>query len=284
MKKRVFSFLIILITALMTFTLVGCEEEKVGKVELSNADYGFITADTVSDDSMITLAASTKPTTLDVVKNYYLLISVDMTLTSEGDERGSVTMSIEIDDTEFVSGHQYISYGSKTTETSIKSSTGQNGINITTTNSAPEDEDEVQNVLFVILLTTLKVGDTPFNVNFESEDINLKGDTDGFSKTIVIAKVTLTAPEISFDEATLYLTWTNVANAGYYKLFSDGEVVYDGETQVIYLVDEYTATGAVINWDISSYISGTHIITLQAFNDSTNFNTSNYSNEVSVTL
>ena len=292
MKNKLLKIFILFVVFVTIISLSSCsffdfgkkETKSEGKVELSNVDYGFIAANTVTDDSEIKMSNAKKPTNIDVVKQYYLLISVDMTLIKKGDKRGTVTMKLEIDDIAFVSGHQYIASGSNVVETPITSSSGSSGINLSTTNKAPEDVDETISMLFVILLSTLKVGNTPFNVSFDSSGIGLKGKTDGFSKTIVVNKVTLNAPNISFDQTRLYLTWNNVANADYYKLFVDGSVASKDGKQVVYEVDGYTAVDATINWDISSYVSGTHLITIQAFSNSTNFNTSNYSNEISVTL
>ena len=139
--------------------------------------------------------------------------------------------------------------------------------------------------MIVVKLSTLKFGESMMKIGFESSDVNLTGDCDGVGKLMVINKVKLAAPVISFNDSTLALEWNHVEHADYYKLIVDNAVVTDTDGKDVYFsVDSYVANGSTLSWDISSYVSGTRYVKIQAFSNSANFEISDYSNEIAITL
>ena len=256
-------------------------------VELADVDYGFINASDITDDSQLTIASTSKPTSFDVIENYYFLVSYTMTAREYNSGTSLLYTTISFDNVRFIDGNVYTTKSGQTpTKTTIKdSSTGDNKLELSISNKVPGSKDESSTVLIVIKMATLQYGSTYMSCSFGGSDLNLSGDDDGFGKMLEINKVQLADPVLSFDSSTLELKWNNVENADYYKLFIDGELLKDTEgNDVFYDVDSYVAAGSEIVWDISRYVSGTHRAKIQAFSDSANFIISNYSNEVTVIL
>ena len=255
--------------------------------EIADFDYGFVLADGITDDSQISISSTSKPTSFDVIESYYMVINY--TLTSRDDNSGQYLMDtvISFDGVSFIDGNIYTVSGTTLTEkTSIKDpGTGNDNMKLNISYKVPSSKDALKNVMIVVKLSTLKFGESMMKIGFESSDVNLTGDCDGVGKLMVINKVKLAAPVISFNDSTLALEWNHVEHADYYKLIVDNAVVTDTDGKDVYFsVDSYVANGSTLSWDISSYVSGTRYVKIQAFSNSANFEISDYSNEIAIKL
>lgn len=255
--------------------------------EIADFDYGFVLADGITDDSQISISSTSKPISFDVIESYYMVINY--TLTSRADNSGQylVDTVISFDGVSFIDGNIYTVSGTTLTEkTTIKDpGTGNDNMKLNISYKVPSSKDALKNVMIVVKLSTLKFGESMMKIGFESSDVNLTGDCDGVGKLMVINKVKLAAPVISFNSSTLALEWNHVEHADYYKLIVDNAVVTDTDGKDVYFsVDSYVANGSTLSWDISSYVSGTRYVKIQAFSNSANFEISDYSNEIAITL
>ena len=255
--------------------------------EIADFDYGFVLADGITDDSQISISSTSKPISFDVIESYYMVINY--TLTSRDDNSGQylVDTVISFDGVSFIDGNIYTVSGTTLTEkTTIKDpGTGNDNMKLNISYKVPSSKDALKNVMIVVKLSTLKFGESMMKIGFESSDVNLTGDCDGVGKLMVINKVKLAAPVISFNDSTLALEWNHVEHADYYKLIVDNAVVTDTDGKDVYFsVDSYVANGSTLSWDISSYVSGTRYVKIQAFSNSANFEISDYSNEIAITL
>ena len=255
--------------------------------EIADFDYGFVLADGITDDSQISISSTSKPISFDVIESYYMVINY--TLTSRADNSGQylVDTVISFDGVSFIDGNIYTVSGTTLTEkTTIKDpGTGNDNMKLNISYKVPSSKDALKNVMIVVKLSTLKFGESMMKIGFESSDVNLTGDCDGVGKLMVINKVKLAAPVISFNDSTLALEWNHVEHADYYKLIVDNTVVTDTDGKDVYFsVDSYVANGSTLSWDISSYVSGTRYVKIQAFSNSANFEISDYSNEIAITL
>lgn len=255
--------------------------------EIADFDYGFVLADGITDDSQISISSTSKPISFDVIESYYMVINY--TLTSRADNSGQylVDTVISFDGVSFIDGNIYTVSGTTLTEkTTIKDpGTGNDNMKLNISYKVPSSKDALKNVMIVVKLSTLKFGESMMKIGFESSDVNLTGDCDGVGKLMVINKVKLAAPVISFNDSTLALEWNHVEHADYYKLIVDNAVVTDTDGKDVYFsVDSYVANGSTLSWDISSYVSGTRYVKIQAFSNSANFEISDYSNEIAITL
>ena len=255
--------------------------------QIADFDYGFGLADGITDDSQISISSTSKPISFDVIESYYMVINY--TLTSRADNSGQylVDTVISFDGVSFIDGNIYTVSGTTLTEkTTIKDpGTGNDNMKLNISYKVPSSKDALKNVMIVVKLSTLKFGESMMKIGFESSDVNLTGDCDGVGKLMVINKVKLAAPVISFNDSTLALEWNHVEHADYYKLIVDNAVVTDTDGKDVYFsVDSYVANGSTLSWDISSYVSGTRYVKIQAFSNSANFEISDYSNEIAITL
>ena len=255
--------------------------------EIADFDYGFVLADGITDDSQISISSTSKPISFDVIESYYMVINY--TLTSRADNSGQylVDTVISFDGVSFIDGNIYTVSGTTLTEkTTIKDpGTGNDNMKLNISYKVPSSKDALKNIMIVVKLSTLKFGESMMKIGFESSDVNLTGDCDGVGKLMVINKVKLAAPVISFNDSTLALEWNHVEHADYYKLIVDNTVVTDTDGKDVYFsVDSYVANGSTLSWDISSYVSGTRYVKIQAFSNSANFEISDYSNEIVITL
>lgn len=255
--------------------------------EIADFDYGFVLADGITDDSQISISSTSKPISFDVIESYYMVINY--TLTSRADNSGQylVDTVISFDGVSFIDGNIYTVSGTTLTEkTTIKDpGTGNDNMKLNISYKVPSSKDALKNVMIVVKLSTLKFGESMMKIGFESSDVNLTGDCDGVGKLMVINKVKLAAPVISFNSSTLALEWNHVEHADYYKLIVDNAVVTDTDGKDVYFsVDSYVANGSTLSWDISSYVSGTRYVKIQAFSNSANFEISDYSNEIAIKL
>ncbi len=256
-------------------------------VEISNVEYGFINATDVTDDSQLSIKNTSKPTSFDVIKDYYFLISYTMTSRTSNDGTSLLNTNVSFDSTGFIDGNVYTTKsGENPTKTSIKDpGTGMDKINLSISNKIASEKDVSKEIKIVIKMKTLKYGEAYMGVSFSGSSLSLSGETDGFGKLLTINKVKLDAPELSFDDSSLELKFNNVKYADYYKTYVDGEILKDSAgNEVIYSVDEHTSVGAAISWDLSSYISGNHRVKIQSFSNSANFIVSDYSREVVVNI
>ena len=225
--------------------------------EIADFDYGFVLADGITDDSQISISSTSKPISFDVIESYYMVINY--TLTSRADNSGQylVDTVISFDGVSFIDGNIYTVSGTTLTEkTTIKDpGTGNDNMKLNISYKVPSSKDALKNVMIVVKLSTLKFGESMMKIGFESSDVDLTGDCDGVGKLMVINKVKLAAPVISFNNSTLALEWNHVEHADYYKLIVDNAVVTDTDGKDVYFsVDSYVANGSTLSWDISSYV------------------------------
>lgn len=253
------------------------------KVEISDLDYGFIKVDSVLDDSELELSMSSKPSTFYVGEQYYLIIDFDAT--TRNINLGDLLLYTEVsfNSVTLLDGSIYTSTtGNEPSKTTMKDSiTGEDKIELKLAHSLPKSEDETYEIKLVLKISTLKSGEPRINFNFSGSDIEfIFTGMSGFNKAVTIKKVQLETPILKFDDEKGELVWNHVKYADYYKIYVDGIVLKDENNNDYFKeVDQYVSVGMPVSY-ISEYLTGYHIVKVQAFSNNADYLVSNYSNEV----
>lgn len=181
--------------------------------------------------------------------------------------------------------------GKQDVSQTIDAGTGTTRKDITLSFKIPAERDVEKEITILVGIDPLEVADSSsMQVDFKSDDARVLGD--GIMKSYSIVKSPIETPTIKYDYSIFQISWNHVKNATYYKLyFGDRELVDSyGNPYIIYASDLNVGSTMTLTVQMMHSLglgvvglsgnitmpNGT-TVTVQAFNEDTNFITSNKS-------
>lgn len=268
--------------------LGGCfdeETENEFSVEVNNFDYGYVYLESQGD--VIDCSNKQKYSSLEVDKKYYLCYDFELVGRKNYKENKKIKAELTFQDLNVYNGKvEETNSGSISELTFIDAGSGSQGQTTSIEFAIPNKANEKKNIQIIIAISPISIGESPISLSFSSDEAQIYGNSsDGFTKHIEIVKANIDTPVLTFNSALGTLSWNHVKGAIYYKFYAGNNVIKDeNDEDFKYEVDSSIGAGMTITfYDLTEYFVGSGTIKIQAFGNA-NYNPSNYSNDVLVTI
>jgi hypothetical protein len=246
----------------------------------------------IDDDGMITPVVSNE---LKYRTRYTLELSFVITPNMDSDGTQFLDTVLTFADINILNGNiKEAETGKQDVSQTIDAATGATRKDITLSFKIPAERDVEKKITILVGIDPLEVADSSsMQVDFKSDDARVLGD--GIMKSYSIVKSPIETPTLTYDYNMLQLSWNHVKNATYYKLyFGDRELVDSyGNPYIIYASDlnvgstmtltvpmMYSLGLGVVGLSGNITLPNLTTVTIQAFNEDSNYTASNRSEPV----
>lgn len=310
MKKTVKTILSVVLALAIMFCAVACgpsldDEVKNGTdVDISEPDYGFIERESFTPNAENPLEGTKDEKEIKkfyVGTTYYLIIVFTLTPRQENDGQSYFKTTAKFDNLDVLDATmQQASTSSTVVEIEHDMLEDKVTRNVQASFKIPSNPEVVKRYTMIVRMVPNKASGSSgvqLKINFSLEgNYTIRGNGDGFTRSIDIDKGTLAIPEPSYNSYDGKLKWKHVKNASYYVVYdgNDNKLMFDngnGERSEKIMVTPDIKAGeddmsvSLYNaWINGSKLSGYKELRVKAFGKDGETDESFYSSKFSETV